>query len=255
MTCIIVDDEPLARQGMEMTIATVASLQLMGSFSNALAANEFLRTQPADLMFLDINMPELGGLEFLHSLREPPLVIFTTAYPQYALQSYELDAIDYLVKPIRIERFLKAVNKAESHFRLLHQEGDNNQVERIEEDYIFIKADRKYFKIYFKEIFYIEGMKDYVIIYTADAKIITSMNVKTIGAQLPESLFARVSKSYIVNVLHISSFDNELVYVHHHEIPLGQSFREEFVKQYIERKIVNREKAKPVKNNFTFTDQ
>ncbi len=255
MTCIIVDDEPLARQGMEMTIATVPSLQLMGSFSNAFAVNEFLRTEQADLMFLDINMPQMSGLDFLQTLREPPLVIFTTAYPQYALESYEMDAIDYLVKPIRMERFLKAINKAESHFRLLQQEASNNQVESIAEDYIFIKAERKYFKIYFKEIFFIEGMKDYVIIYTADAKIITSMNVKTIGAQLPESLFARVSKSYIVNVLHISSFDNELVYVHHHEIPLGQSFRDDFVKQYIERKIVNRDRAKAPRSASAFIDQ
>ena len=240
MTCIIVDDEPLARQGMAMNISTVSSLQLLDSFSNALAANDFLRKQNADLMFLDINMPELSGLDFLKSLRNAPLVIFTTAYPQYALESYELDAIDYLVKPIRIERFLKAVNKAENHLRLLRQEGNNNQVEKIEEDYIFIKAERKYFKIYFKEILYIEGLKDYVIIYAGDNKIITSMNVKTIGAQLPETIFARVSKSYIVNVLHISSFDNELVYVQNNEIPLGQAFKDDFIKQYIERKIVKR---------------
>ena len=240
MTCIVVDDEPLARQGMEMNIATVASLQLLGSFSNALAANDFLRKENVDLMFLDINMPELSGLDFLKSLRDAPLVIFTTAYPQYALESYELDAIDYLVKPIRIERFLKAVNKAENHLRLLQQEGNNNQVEKIEDDFVFIKADRKYFKIYFKDILYIEGLKDYVIIYTADNKIITSMNVKTIAAQLPASIFARVSKSYIVNVLHISSFDNELVYIQNNEIPLGQSFKDDFIKQYIEGKIVKR---------------
>jgi DNA-binding LytR/AlgR family response regulator len=240
MTCIVVDDEPLARQGMEINISTVSSLQLLDSFSNAPAANDFLRKQNVDLMFLDINMPELSGLDFLKSLRNAPLVVFTTAYPQYALESYELDAIDYLVKPIRIERFLKAVNKAENHLRLLQQEGNNNQVEKIEEDYIFIKAERKYFKIYFKEILYIEGLKDYVIIYTADAKIITSMNVKTIGAQLPETIFARVSKSYIVNVLHISSFDNELIYIQNNEIPLGQSFKDDFIKQYIEGKIVKR---------------
>jgi len=240
MTCIVVDDEPLARQGMEMNIATVSSLQLLDSFSNALAANDFLRKQNVDLMFLDINMPELSGLDFLKSLRNAPLVVFTTAYPQYALESYELDAIDYLVKPIRIERFLKAVNKAENHLRLLQQEGNSNQVEKIEEDYIFIKADRKYFKIYFKEILYIEGLKDYVIIYTADTKIITSMNVKTIGSQLPGTIFARVSKSYIVNILHISSFDNELVYIQNHEIPLGQSFKDDFIKQHIEGKIVKR---------------
>lgn len=240
MNCIVVDDEPLARQGMEMNIASIASMQLLGSFSNALAASDFLRKEDIDLMFLDINMPELNGLDFLKSLRDAPLVIFTTAYPQYALESYELDAIDYLVKPIRIERFLKAVNKAENHLRLLQQEANNNQVERIEDDFVFIKADRKYFKIYFKDILYIEGLKDYVIIYTADNKIITSMNVKTIAAQLPASIFARVSKSYIVNVLHITSFDNELVYIQNNEIPLGQSFKDDFIKQYIDGKIVRR---------------
>ena len=240
MTCIVIDDEPLARQGMEMNISTVASLQLLDSFSNALAANDFLRKQAVDLMFLDINMPELSGLDFLKSLRNAPLVIFTTAYPQYALESYELDAIDYLVKPIRIERFLKAINKAENHLRLLQQEGNTNHVENIEEDYIFIKAERKYFKIYFKDILFIEGLKDYVIIYTGDSKIITSMNVKTIGAQLPETIFARVSKSYIVNVLHITSFDNELVYIRNNEIPLGQSFKDDFLKHYIDGKIVKR---------------
>jgi DNA-binding LytR/AlgR family response regulator len=239
MTCIVVDDEPLARQGMEMNIASASFLQLLGSFSNALAASDFLRKEKVDLMFLDINMPELSGLDFLKSLRDAPLVIFTTAYPQYALESYELDAIDYLVKPIRIERFLKAVNKAENHLRLLQQEG-SSQVEKIEDDFVFIKADRKYFKIYFREILYIEGLKDYVIIYTRDNKIITSMNVKTIATQLPASIFARVSKSYIVNTQHISSFDNELIYIHNNEIPLGQGFKDEFLKQYIDGKIIKR---------------
>jgi len=240
MTCIIVDDEPLARQGMEMNIAQVSSLQLLGSFSNALAASDFIRKENVELMFLDINMPELNGLDFLKSLLDAPLVIFTTAYPQYALDSYELDALDYLVKPIRIERFLKAVNKAENHLRLLRNESKNNHVERIEDDFVFIKADRKFFKIQFKDILYIEGLKDYVIIYTADNKIITSMNVKTIAAQLPATIFARVSKSYIVNVRHITSFDNELVYIQNNEIPLGQSFKDDFLKQYIDGKIVKR---------------
>ena len=240
MTCIVVDDEPLARQGMEMNISQVSFLQLLGSFSNALAASDCLRKEKVDLMFLDINMPELSGLDFLKSLRDAPLVVFTTAYPQYALESYELDAIDYLVKPIRIERFLKAVNKAENHLRLLQQESNTNQVEKIEDDYVFIKADRKYFKIWFKDILYIEGLKDYVIIYTADNKIITSMNVKTIAAQLPVAIFARVSKSYIVNILHITSFDTELVYIKNNEIPLGQSFKDDFIRQYIDGKIVKR---------------
>ena len=240
MTCIVVDDEPLARQGMELNIASVSFLQLLGSFSNALAASDFLRMEKVDLMFLDINMPELNGLDFLKSLREAPMVIFTTAYPQYALESYELEAIDYLVKPIRIERFLKAVNKAENYLKLLQQDCNNSQVEKIEDDYVFIKADRKFFKIYFKDILYIEGLKDYVVIYTGDNKIITSMNVKTIAAQLPPAIFARVSKSYIVNTLHISSLDNEIIYIQSNEIPLGQSYKEDFLQQYIEGKIVKR---------------
>ena len=240
MTCIVVDDEPLARQGMELNIANVSALQLLGSFSNALAAGDFLRKEKVDLMFLDINMPELNGLDFLKSLRDAPLVVFTTAYPQYALESYELDVIDYLVKPIRIERFLKAVNKAENHLRLLQQDNGSNKVEQIEDDFIFIKADKKYLKIHFKEILYIEGLKDYVIIYTLDNKLIASMNVKTIASQLPASIFARVSKSYIVNTQHISSFDNELIYVKSNEIPLGQGFRDDFLKQYVDGKIVKR---------------
>lgn len=240
MKCIVIDDEPLARQGMEMNIANVSALQLLGSFSNPLAAADFLRKEEVDLMFLDINMPELSGLDFLKTLRDAPLVIFTTAYPQYALESYELDAIDYLVKPIRIERFLKAVNKAENHLRLLQQEARTSHVEKIEEEHVYIKADRKFFKIYFKDILFIEGLKDYVVIHTMDNKIITSMNVKTISQQLPAAIFARVSKSYIVNVLHINSFDNELVYIQDNEIPIGQSFKDDFIRQYIDGKIVKR---------------
>ena len=124
--------------------------------------------------------------------------------------------------------------------RLLQQEGGNNQVEKIEDDFIFIKADKKYLKIFFKDILYIEGLKDYVVIYTLDSKIIASMNVKAIAAQLPVEIFARVSKSYIINTLHISSFDNELIYIQNNEIPLGQNFKEDFLKRYVEGKIVRR---------------
>lgn len=239
MTCIIVDDEPLARQGMEMNVRQVASLHWLGSFSNALAANDFLRKEKVDLMFLDINMPELSGLDFLKSLREAPLVVFTTAYPQYALESYELDAIDYLVKPIRIERFLKAVNKAENQWLLL-QGAAAGEVEKIEDDFVYIRADKKFYKVYFKDVLYIEGLKDYVVIHTTGNKIVAAMNVKTITAQLPAAVFARVSKSYIVNTVHITSVDNELVYMGTTEIPLGQNFKDDFIKQYIEGKMVRR---------------
>lgn len=240
MKCIVIDDEPLARQGMELNIAAVQSLQLVGTFSNAFAAGDYLRSNEVDLLFLDINMPEITGLDFLKAIRNPPMAIFTTAYPQFALESYELDAIDYLVKPIRIERFLKAVNKAENYHKMLDQEMSNNHVESIADDFVFVKADRRYFKIFFKDILFIEGLKDYVVIYTAETKVITSMNVKTIASQLPPALFARISKSYIVNVQHITSFDSELVYVNEHELPLGQIYRDEFIKQYIDGRVIKR---------------
>ena len=175
INCIIIDDEPLARKGLKEYIADVDFLNLTGEFDNSLKATEAISSGEIQLLFLDIQMPKITGLDFFKTLHNAPPVIFTTAYPQYALESYELEAIDYLVKPIRIERFLKAVNKAESYYSLLQQEGNSNRVEKIEDDYVFIKADRKYFKIYFKDILYIEGLKDYVVIYTVDNKIITSM--------------------------------------------------------------------------------
>ena len=237
---VIIEDDPFAKEMLNDLLAKHADYRITGTFNSVKESIDKLPTLNPDLVFLDIQMPELSGIDFIKALNGKASVILTTAYSEFALESYELDAIDYLVKPIRIERFLKAVNKAENHLRLLQQEVSNSQVEKIEDDFVFIKADRKYFKIYFKDILYIEGLKDYVIIYTADNKIITSMNVKTIAARLPSSIFARVSKSYIVNVLHITSFDNELVYIQNNEIPLGQSFKDDFISQYIDGKIVRR---------------
>ena len=230
MTCIIVDDEPLARQGMELNIANVSTLQLLGSFSNALAASDFLRKQNVGLMFLDINMPELSGLDFLKSLREAPMVIFTTAYPQYALESYELEAIDYLVKPIRIERFLKAVNKAENYLKLLQQDGNNSQVERIEDDYVFIKADRKFFKIYFKDILYIEGLKDYVKVYTQNSikPVLSLTSLKLLESKLPENKFMRVHRSFIVNLEKIDTIERSRIVFGKEYIPVSDQYKDKF---------------------------
>lgn len=241
MNCIVVDDEPLARQGMQIHIAAVASLQLLNTFSNALAAGDYLRAHDVDLMFLDINMPEINGLDFIRTLQHAPLVIFTTAYPQYALESYELEAIDYLVKPIRVERFLKAVNKAESYLLLLRQSETSQLVKKIEEGFIFIRADKRYLKLHFSDILFVEGLKDYVVIYTKDTKIIASMNIKSIASQLPGHLFARVSKSYVINMMHVTSFDNEIIVIAHHEVPLGNSYRDDFMRTYVERKLIKRD--------------
>jgi DNA-binding LytR/AlgR family response regulator len=241
MRCIIIDDEPLAREGMQRHVNNLSQLQLMGTFSNPLDAATLLQQNTIDLVFLDIEMPEMNGLNFVKTLVNSPLVIFVTAYPQYALDSYELDAIDYLLKPIRFERFVKAVNKAQNYLDLLQSKDANTQqIESVNPEFIYIKADRKYFKIFFKDILYIEGLKDYVILHTPDRKVITAMNLKTIFDQLPPSVFARISKSYIVNTAHIISFDHFSVYLKNAELPVGNSFKDDFFRDFVEAKVVKR---------------
>ncbi len=241
MTCIIIDDEPLARAGMVWHIKNMPHLELIGSFSNPLDAVALLQQHTVDLIFLDINMPEISGLDFVKTLVQSPLIIFITAYPQYALDSYELDVVDYLLKPIRFERFVKAVNKAQNHLDLLASKDSNNhQIESINEEFIYIKAHRKFFKIFFKDIFYIEGLKDYVIIYTAERKIIAAMNLKTIFDQLPLSIFARISKSYIVNTAHIVSFDHCNVHLNAIELPIGTGFKDDFFRDFVAAKLVKK---------------
>jgi DNA-binding LytR/AlgR family response regulator len=241
MNCIVIDDEPLAREGMLLLIEKCPQLTLSGSFSNPLDAVELLKESNIDLIFLDINMPEISGLEFVKTLVDSPLIIFATAYPQYAAESYELDVIDYLLKPIRLERFVKAVNKAQTYSDLLKsKEVGKNRIEAVGDDYIYIKADRKYFKLFFGDILYIEGLKDYVIIYTNERKIITAMNVKTIFDQLPPQIFARISKSFIVNTKHIVSCDSQNVYLKNVELPVGNSFKDDFFRDFIEGKIIKR---------------
>jgi DNA-binding LytR/AlgR family response regulator len=240
MNCILIDDEPLARQGLERMLENISSLVLMDSFSNALDANEYLKNNEVELMFLDIEMAALNGLDFAKSLVNKPLIIFVTAYPQYALDSYEIDAIDYLVKPVRMERLLKAVNKAENYLKLLQKNQDEPETASVEDDYVFIKSDRRFVKIFFKEILFIEGLKDYVIIQTESKKVLTAMNIKTIHAQLPDKNFTRVSKSFIVNTDHIISVDTHSIYIKDEEIPVGSNFKEEFFEKFIAGKVIKK---------------
>jgi DNA-binding LytR/AlgR family response regulator len=236
MNCLVIDDEPLARQGMEILIKTMPNITLLGQFSNPLDAIEILSSKKVDLLFLDINMPEMSGLEFLKTLKNSPMIIFTTAYPQYAIESYELDAIDYLLKPIRIERFVKAINKAQNYAELLGlNDIKKSEIESVSTDFVFVKADRKHFKVYFKEILFIEGLKDYVIIHTASQKIITAMNLKTVFELLPENQFLRINKSNIVNTEYITSFDTYSVYLTDLEISIGNSYKEDFTNIYLRK--------------------
>lgn len=231
MTCIIVDDEPLAREEMQSLIQEVSELQIIGKFSNAVTALEFLKTTTADVIFLDIEMPQVTGLEFAEQLPSQSLVIFTTAYAQYALKSYELDAIDYLLKPIDKKRLEKAINKAIAYNKLLSADTEKSTVEGNDSDFLLIKADRRYYRINNRDIKFIEGLKDYIVIHTRDQKLITAMNLKTIHQKLPAA-FLRVSKSYVVNKEYIDSFDNHNIYLGETEIPLGDVYRKEFFKNY-----------------------
>jgi DNA-binding LytR/AlgR family response regulator len=240
MKCILIDDEPLARAGLQKMLAGISSVDLLDGFSNAMDANDFLKDNEVELMFLDIEMAALNGLEFAKSLITKPLIIFITAYPQYALDSYEMDAIDYLVKPVRMERLLKAINKAENYLKLLQKNTEEPETASIENDYVFIKSDRRFVKIFFKEILYIEGLKDYVVIQTESKKVLTAMNIKTIHAQLPDKNFTRVSKSFIVNTNHIVSVDAHSIYIKEEEIPIGSNFKDEFFEKFVSDKVIKR---------------
>ncbi|MFC0344146.1 LytR/AlgR family response regulator transcription factor [Epilithonimonas hispanica] len=232
MNCIIIDDEPLARAEMRSLIKEASTIEILGDFSNALTALDFLKTKDVDLIFLDIEMPLVTGLEFAEQLPKQSLIIFTTAYSQYALKSYELDAIDYLLKPIEKHRLEKAIQKAELYNQLLSQSTIKNTIESNTNDFLFIKSDRRFYKLNFDEIKFIEGLKDYVVIHTKTQKLITAMNLKTTHQKLPVQNFLRVSKSYVVNINFINSFDNHNIFVDESEIPLGAVFRAEFFRVY-----------------------
>ena len=237
MKCIVVDDEPLAIEGMKLNIAEVPTLELVGTFNNALAANAFLQEQPVDLMFLDINMPGLSGLDFIRSLKNPPPTILTTAYQEFALEGFELNVLDYLVKPVRMHRFLQAVNKAEELHRLKSAAATSGKPET---DCIYIRADRKFVRVILESIRYIGGLKDYVVLHTSAGKYTTAMNLKTIHSQLPKSIFARISKSHVVNVGHVEAFDSDFVYVEGESLPIGKAYAKDFKANYIDQDLVER---------------
>lgn len=236
---IIVDDEPLAREGMELNCEQISYLNHMGSFANAIQAHSFMDDHKVDLIFLDIEMPGISGLDFIKTLTIKPQIVLTTAYPQYALESYELDVVDYLVKPIRFERFLKAINKVKENINL--QKEPIAVIDNYEDTFMYIKSDRQYVKVYYENILFVKGMKDYVLIQTKKDKYMTAMNVKTILAQLPQDLFARVAKSYIVQIKHISKVATDSIFLSDNtELSLGPSYKEHFIANYVLTNLVKR---------------
>lgn len=231
MRCIIVDDEPIAREGIRLLISGIPQLELLNGFNNAGDVSLFISDTSVDLIFLDINMPGINGIEFARSVSKQTLIIFTTAYSEYALDSYEVDAIDYLLKPIDPVKFRKAVNKAIIYHSLLINE-EKKRIDSADSDFIFVKSDRKYFKVNFEDILFVEGLKDYIIIQMEDQRIITRMSLKAIQELLPETMFFRINKSYIVNKKQIESFDNNDVFIGKYEIAIGNTFRDDFFRDF-----------------------
>ena len=243
MKCIIVDDEPLAREGMELNVQEMDFLELKGQFGDAISAYNYLMDNEVDLMFLDIQMPgEMTGLDLVKALKDPPLVIFTTAYPEFAVEGFELDVVDYLVKPIRMQRFIQAVNKAKEKYESSHTEIQSDE----EGTYIYIKADRKFVRLKLDDIQYIKGMKDYVMVYTLNGRYMTAMNIKTIFNQLDHPSFVRISKSYIINADFIKEVNQNGVIVGEEEIPLGKTYKEEFIDRFIKGRLIQRKTTKSV---------
>ena len=240
MKCIIVDDEPLAREAIQMLVDKSEHLELVGSFNGPHTTKKFLAKNAVDLIFLDIQMPGINGIEFAKTIPKETLVIFTTAYSEFATESYEVDAIDYLIKPVKLDRFQKGVQKAQAYLKLLKAGDINNNIEDITDDYFFVRADRKIIKIHFDNILFIEGLKDYVVMHTENQKVITAMNIKTIYDKLSKNMFVRVSKSYIINIKHIESVDNNTVYIGDNEIPIGNIYRDFFFNEFVTKKILSR---------------
>jgi DNA-binding LytR/AlgR family response regulator len=230
MNCIIIDDEPLAREGMLLLLQNIPDIEVLGVFNSAKKASAFMEKEKVNLIFLDIHMPAISGLEFALYIPKETLIIFVTAYTQYAIDSYEFDAIDYLIKPVNKTRLEKAVKKAFTYHSLVDHQGST---ESICSDFVLIKADRRYHKIFFQNILYIQGLKDYVIIFLEGKKIITSMNLKTIHGYLQPNKFCRVSKSFLVNINHIDCFDHHNIYIQDAEIPIGDVFRKDFLELYL----------------------
>ena len=229
--CIVVDDEIHARKVLEKFIEDIPHWELVKSCKNALEAMEVLRNQQIDAMFLDINMPKLTGLSFLESLKNPPLVVITTAYREHALDAYELDVIDYLHKPIPFPRFVKAISKIEEKMQAVGKPSSVSHTTSTDtpQNFIFIKADKKTIKLNFDDIVYIEGLGDYIKIHTTSKTIVSKLTVKKMEELLPTDLFHRIHKSFIVALNFIEAIEGNQVEIANQKIPIGQIYRQSFM--------------------------
>lgn len=225
ITCVITDDEPMARKGLQSYVEKVDFLSLTGICEDAMQLNTLLKTQRPDLLLLDIEMPYLSGLDLLATLSNPPKVIVTSAYERYALKGYELDVTDYLLKPISFERFLKAVNRV--HDLLLRE------AQPVQEDFLFVKSDKQMRKVFLKDILFVEALENYVSLYTTSGKILTHSTLKRIGESLPEGVFMQTHKSYLVNIDRIDLVEGNMLRIATYQIPIARNHREDVFKRVL----------------------
>jgi len=226
--CLAVDDEPPALEVLKKFITSVHTLKLAGICSDAIEAMNFLQSNPVDLIFLDIKMPELLGTDFIRALKNPPKVIFTTAYRKYAIEGFELDAVDYLLKPISFERFLKAVSKImQTSLSVAQQDSEMHSKKLASPEFISFRSDRKMVKVALSDILYIESIKDYIKVVMQTNTVITKQSISSVEEMLPKEMFIRIHRSYIVALDKIESYNNELVWVAKQELPISRMYRHE----------------------------
>jgi DNA-binding LytR/AlgR family response regulator len=238
INCIIIDDEPLARKGLREYISDVDFLHLAGEYDNPLKATEAISRGDAQLLFLDIQMPKITGLEFMKTLQKPLPVIFTTAFPQFALDGFELNALDYLVKPISFDRFLKAAWKAREYYEVRQQNESGKASDT--NDHFFIKADNKLVKISFTDILFIEALQNYVVVHTQEKKFITYLTFKSIEEYLPPSQFIKVHKSFIVSAAKIDSIEGNELRIARHQVPISRNLKDEVMEKLLKGKFLKR---------------
>lgn len=229
--CVITDDEPLAAKGIMGYAARTGFLDVVAVCEDAVQLNAVLKQQPVDLLLLDIEMPYISGIEFLKNYPQPPKVIFTTAYERYAMQGFELDVLDYLLKPISFERFLKAANKAYDYFAAQHTQLS---------PYFFIKSEKKLEKVLYQDILFVEALENYVAVYTADKKILTHATLKSVVEMLPARQFIQPHKSYVVNMQHIGAIEGNILHVGSFQVPISKYQKEEVLEKIVNNRLLRK---------------
>ena len=239
LNCIIVDDEPMARKVLEEYIEDINFLQLVGKAENPVKASVLLNNNKIDLMLLDINMPRISGIEFLRNSTVLPMTIMTTAYTEYAIEGFELDVVDYLVKPFSSDRFLKACTKAKEYLELKNKSIENLNINHIH-DYFFIKCDGKIEKVIYDELLYVEAMLNYVVLHTESKKMIVYLTIKSIEEQLPKNNFLKIHKSTIVNTTKIKTIEGNQINIGKAKVVISQNLHDNVMKEILKNKMIKR---------------